>query len=232
MRAPLWWCCLCLLGCESTGEVIVKQRPAVERQFAAVRSLGPRVKAVQPQASPQSSTAPVVLERSGTAESNAAFVYAQDLDHPGEAAPVRLRTLDSVPLLRCGSLLAKGRLVDDPDRQPSPSLTASTLAACARLRYALVIREQEFTPPRLVLETRHFVPGVYRADVLAFELATGTLVGAYPVSVRSEGSVDLANEDDERGHLRRLISHLESDVYEALRDGARATFPGSLGPRH
>ena len=39
-----------------------------------------------------------------------------DLAKPGEAASVNLRTIDSVPLLQCGSLLSKGSYFADTVR--------------------------------------------------------------------------------------------------------------------
>jgi hypothetical protein len=215
---------LLLAGCESLSDVLDKHRAPVQHQFAVLQALGPRLKSAEVTL-PAALTPPLVLEG---AASNAMFLYAEDLAQPGFAKPVNLRTLDSAPLLQCGSLLTKQLYVTDPLKTPSPSGADALLSACARLRYALVIRERSFTPPHLALESRSFTPGSYSADVLAFDVTSGALVGGYSITAKNEGSVDLANDEDEQGHVRRLLANLESVVFASLRKGARDAFPGSL----
>jgi hypothetical protein len=217
--------CLCLLGCESVADVVAQHRAGVEKTLSAVQGLAPRVAATGPVFTTQVKAAPVVLEGSS---SNAMFIYAEDLPKPGAARPVQLRSLDSVPLLQCGSLLSTGTYFADTITRPAPSVVGQYLGACERLEYVLVIRKVEFTPPLLSLETKKFASGVYRAEVLVFELRSGTLLGGYLVSATNEDSVMLLDGDAD--HSRRLMSNLESTVFSALREATRQAIPGSLPP--
>ena len=63
-----------------------------------------------------------------------------------------------------------------------PSVVESYLTACERLKYVLVIRLIEFTPPQLSLESKKFVSGRYQAEVLAFDLSDGALLGGFLVN--------------------------------------------------
>jgi hypothetical protein len=154
------------------------------------------------------------------------FIYAEDLPKPGDARPVHLRTLDSAPLLQCGSLLATQKYFGDSVSRPSPSVLEQYLSACERLKYVLVIRMLEFTLPELSLETKQFKSGKYRAEILAFELQSGEYLGGYTISAKNEDSVMLL--DGDASHVKRLITNMESTTFTALRDGARQAFPGSL----
>jgi hypothetical protein len=226
MRPLLLTLCLCLAGCESVGDVVGKRRAAVEKKLAAIQALQ---LPAEPITEAKVKPAPLVLERSkGGPESNAMFIYADDLPKPGEAKAVHLRTLDSAPLLQCGSLLSKQTYFGDSITRPMPSVVDGYLGACERLQYVLVIRLVEFKPPELSLETKKFASGLYRAEVLAFELKTGELLGGFPVVAKNEDSVMLLDGDAD--HSKRLISNLESTVFSALREAARKAFPGSLPP--
>lgn len=220
--------CLCLLGCESFTDVIAKHRAGVEKNFTRIQALQPRVAAAEPITTAKVKPAPVVLEGSGTTESNAMFIYADDLQRPGEARPVRLRTLDSVPLLQCGSLLSRQTYFNDSITRPMPSTVEGYLTACERLKYVLVIREVEFAPPQLSLETKKFSTGVYRGEVLAFDLSSGELLGGFSFAAKNDASVMLLDGDAD--HTRRLISNLDSTAFSALREATRQAFPGSLPP--
>lgn len=213
---------LLLVGCESVPEVIDRHRAAVERTFASISALAPRVASatVEPPAS-------LSLRLEG-AEANAMFVYAEDVARPGEARPVTLRTLDSVPLLQCGALLSKGVYFNDAVNRPRPGAVEALLQDCARLRYVLIIRQRAYEPPRLSLATRSFSRGKYEAEVLAFELASGKPLGGYEARATNDERVSLLDGDDH--HEQRLLSNLEGTVFQALRAGARTAFPGSLPP--
>lgn len=226
MRTLLLLSCLALCSCESAADVIAKHRAGVEKTFAALSALQPKVAAAEPLTEAKVKAAPVLLE--GGAGSNAMFVYADDLKKPGEPASVRLRTLDSAPLLHCGSLLNKQQYFNDGITRVAPSVAEAYLKACERLQYALVIREVEFVPPELSLETKKFKPALYRAEVLVFDLKTGDLLGGFPITATNEASVMLLDGDAD--HVKRLLSNLESTVFNALREGARQAFPGSLPP--
>ncbi|MFZ5446299.1 MAG: hypothetical protein ACOZQL_40300 [Myxococcota bacterium] len=217
---------LVLSGCESVDDVVAKRRAGVEKTFAALSALAPKVKDAPLPSRVAALEVPLVLESGGKGESNAMFVYAADLAKPGAAAPVNLRTLDSVPLLQCGSLLEKKVYFGNPPSRPVPSVTGQYLAACERLRYALVIREVAFVEPKLQLELRHFDKGRLDLEVLAFDLTNGALVGGYAVSATNDEKIDLLDADP--NHLRRILQNLESATWDALRAGAKTTFPGSL----
>lgn len=220
--------CLCLFGCESVTDVISKHRAGVEKNFTRIQALQPKVAAAEPITTAKVRAAPVVLEGSSSSESNAMFIYADDLPRPGQAQPVRLRTLDSVPLLQCGALLSRQTYFNDSITRPMPSVAESYLTACERLKYVLIIREVEFAAPQLSLETKKFSTGVYRAEVLAFDLSSGELNGGFPFAARNDESVMLLDGDAD--HTRRLLGNLESTVFSALREATRKAFPGSLPP--
>lgn len=218
--------CLLLFGCESVSDVIAKQRPQVEKSFAAIAALQPQLSMAKIPALTQKVSPTLILEGSGTSLSNATFIYSDDITEPAQARPVVLRTVDSTPLLQCGSLLKKGTYFSGTLTRPMPSAVAGYLSACARLRYVLVIRQREFVPPQLSLESRQFTKGRYQAEVLAFDLAGGDLIGGFLVEAQNDESVRLLDGDAD--HLKRLMDNLEGAVYSALRDGARRAFPGSL----
>lgn len=64
--------------------------------------------------------------------------------------------------------------------------------------------------------------------MLAFDLGDGALLGGFIVNAKNEDSVMLLDGDADR--TKRLLSNLESTVFSALREGARAAIPGSLPP--
>lgn len=218
-----------LLGCDSAADVIARRRPAVEQSLARLARLEAKVRATPAVSESKVRAAPIVLERSeGGPPSNAAFVYAEDLADLAAPKPVHLRTLDSAPLLQCGALLAKGQYVGDAVTRPLPSVVEQHLAACERLRYALVIRLLQFTPPALALEVKKFAPGIYKAEVLVFDLEQGELLGGYLVTAMNEPSVRLLDGDGD--HVQRLITNLESEVFSELRAATRKWIPGALPP--
>jgi hypothetical protein len=102
------------------------------------------------------------------------------------------------------------------------------LRACARLRYALVIREREYAAPSLDLEARRFAPGRVKASVLAIDLRTRAVLGSFTVSAQNDAAVNLADEEAPPAHAQRLERNLEAAFYDALRAGARRAFPGCL----
>lgn len=221
--SSVWW-----LGCESVSDVVEKKRAGVEQTFALLRALEPKVQATGPVTESKVKPVTLVLERTegGAQPSNAAFIYAEDLANPGDAKPVHLRTLDSAPLLQCGSLLSKGHYFGDAVKKPMPSVADQYLSACARLKYALVIRLLEFKPPELALEVKKFAPGVYKAEVLVFDLTQGEYLGGYLVTAMNEPSVKLLDGDGD--HVKRLITNLESETFTAFRDATRKWVPGAL----
>ena len=133
---------------------------------------------------------------------------------------------DSAPLLHCGSLLSKQVYFANSITRPMPSVVESYLAACARLKYVLVIREVDLATPRLSLETKKFVSGRYRAEVLAVDLQAGELLAVFPVTAKNEESVMLLDGDAD--HSKRLLINLESTIYSAIREATRQAFPGAL----
>jgi hypothetical protein len=161
--------------------------------------------------------------------SNAMLLYAEDLVKPGDALPVHLRTLDSMPLLQCGWLLEKGQYFNDTITRLKPSVVEAYLGDCERLRYALVIRETEFKQPVVTIITKSFTSGLWRADVLVFDLTDGAYLGSFAVSAKNDDSIQLL--DGDKDHRPRLLGNLESVVFNVLRDGAREAFPGSVPPR-
>lgn len=213
---------LVLCGCESVDDVVKKQRPGVEKTFSALSALAQKVSTAPPldQLEPIKPAEPLKLDGEGY---NAMFVYAEDLAKPGSAAPVALRTLDSMPLLHCGALLESGHLFGDTVTRVSPSIAEGTLAACARVRFALVIKVREYLRPELSMETKQFAPGRYRADVLAFDLRDGALLGGVPIFATNNSRVNLA--DAEPNHLDRIIANLDSQTFDALREGVAKLAP-------
>lgn len=211
------------LGCESPADVIAKHRSAVSKTFGAIQALGPKanVEAAKLKTPP----VPLILDGPG---SNAMVIYAEDLVKPGGALPVHLRTLDSLPLLQCGSLLEKSQYFNDTITRLKPSVVEGYLGDCERLRYVLVIRETEFKQPVVTIITKSFTPGVLRADVLVFDLSDGAYLGSFAIDAKNEESIQLLDGDTD--HRPRLLSNLESVVFSALRDGARTAFPGSVPP--
>jgi hypothetical protein len=211
------------LGCEAPADVIAKHRSAVSKTFGAIQALGPKanVEAAKLKTPP----VPLILDGAG---SNAMVIYAEDLVKPGGALPVHLRTLDSLPLLQCGSLLEKAQYFNDTITRLKPSVVEGYLGDCERLRYVLVIRETEFKQPVVTIITKSFTPGVLRADVLVFDLTDGAYLGSFAIDAKNEESIQLLDGDTD--HRPRLLSNLESVVFSALRDGARTAFPGSVPP--
>jgi hypothetical protein len=217
-----------LAGCESASDVIAKKKAGVEETFALIRALDAKVKATPAIEESRVKPTTIILERvEGSAKpSNAAFIYAEDVASPGDAKAVHLRTLDSAPLLHCGSLISKGQFFGDSVKKPSPSVTEQYLSACERLKYVLVIRLREFRPPELALEAKKFAPGEYKAEVLVFDLLGGEYLGGYLVNALNEPSVQLLDGDPD--HVQKLISNLESETFTAIRDATRKWIPGSL----
>ena len=216
--------CLSLCACKSgsVDDVVGKQRPAVEKTFAAIRALASAPESTATQL--DSPAVPLFLEKPASDADNALFIYAEDLTNPGAARPVALRTLDTLPLAHCGALLSGGRLFGAAEKLSSTTVATGYLTACARVRFVLVIRGREFMAP-ISDGTKKFGPGRYQADVQVFDLATGKSLGSFPVAAQNDPDVTVvAGEDQEQ----RLLRNLEGAIYKALREGARKAFPGSL----
>lgn len=223
--------CLWLCGCksDSVADVVTNYQPGVEKTFSAIQALAPKVKGFPEltEAKVEPPAVPLLIEKPKSDEDNAMFLYADDLTKPGEAREVALRSLDTVPLLQCGSLLSAGTLFEIPIKVTSPSVAKSYLSACERLRFVLVIRGHEFKAPVSGVGDTKFVSGLFRGDVLAFDLSTGTALGGFPVVAKNDEDVTVvAGEDQDQ----RLLHNLEAAIYKSLRDGARKAFPGSLPP--
>lgn len=213
---------LLLAGCETTAEVIEKKQEPVRKVFTALPTSG-FIDPLEPPTAVQSADPPIVLEGPGA---NAMFVYAEDLKQLLKApSAVALRTIDSLPLIQCVSLLETGHLFNDTITRVSPSLASGYLDACARLKYALVIRVRSYTRPELQLETRQFAPGRYEADVYVVSLE-GKLLGGFHVSATNDSRVSLL--DGDQNHLQRLIGNLEATTFDALRAEAKKAIPGVL----
>lgn len=228
MRATwiFWASALMFAGCESAADVIVAKRAGVERTFVRLQALAPVAQSTPPVEAPSLAArdVPLVLEGPGA---NTLLVYAGDLQKPGVMdATAHLRSLDSLPVLQCGSLLGTGQYFGDTVARPMPSVVGSHLEACASARYVLVVREQHYAPPELSLETKSFTRGRYEADVLVFDLSTGKALGGFPVRATNDDRVSLLDGDAD--HRRRLISNLESQVYDAIRAALQRNVPGSI----
>lgn len=213
------------IGCESVEDVIAKQKPTVEKSFAALTPLAAKVKEQSPlDSNTFKPNAPIVLEGPNA---NAMFIYAEDLASPRDAPrEVPLRTIDSLPLLQCASLLNTQHLFNDKVTRVAPSVATSYLEACGRVKYALVIVTREYLRPMLQLETKQFASGKYRADVLVFEIASAQLLGGFIVTATNDARVSLL--DGDQNHVQRLIGNLESTTFDALRAEAKKSIPGVL----
>jgi len=217
----------CVLGCtsDSVPGLIKEHRPAVERTFDAIRAVK------LPPAGSEAPPVPLVLQRAANDAVNAMFIYQEDLAKPGSAAEVPLRTMDSLPLVQCGSLLDTEKLYPGAPQVRltqatlTPTIARAYLSGCTRLRYVLVIQGKAFKPPE-VGEAK-FVPGLYRAEVVAIDLTTGKSVGSYQVDAANKEDVTVVAGEDRQ---QRVLRDLEGAIYTALREGARTTFPGSLPP--
>lgn len=209
-----------LAGCsESVSEVIAARRGAVEETFAALHAL--KVPTTPPGA--VTTTEPIHLE--GGDVTNAAFIYADDLQKPGDVAPVPLRSLDSVPLLQCGRLLKDGMMVDSPF-PPKPSVARQYLDACARVRFAFVIQTLEYIAPRPPpADSLKFVPGSYRARVVVMKLDDGSALGGYELAVGSDNDIRVPEGTPT---VEQLVTNLEGNAYRALRASTLRALPGSL----
>ncbi len=218
----------CLLGCtsESVAGLIKEHRPAIEKTFETIRSIQ------LPQAKHETPAVPLVLQTPTRDGVNAMFIYREDLAKPGGAMDVPLRTMDSLALVQCGSLLDTGKLYPGAPQTMltqttlTPTVARAYLSACARLRYVLIIQGTAFKAPQVTTDA-NFAPGLFRADVVAVDLSSGKSVGAFQVEAGTTSDVTIvAGEDREQ----RLLRSLEGAIYTALRDGTRGAFPGSVPP--
>lgn len=218
----------CLIGCtsESVVGLIKEHRPAVEKTFDAIRLIQ------LPQAKHEAPAVPLVLQTPAKDGVNAMFIYREDLAKPGGATDVPLRTMDSLALVQCGSLLDTEKLFPGAPQTRltqttlTPTVARAYLSACARLRYVLIIQGTAFKAPQVTTDA-NFTPGLFRADVVAVDLSSGKSVGAFQVEAATTSDVTIvAGEDREQ----RLLRNLEGAIYSALRDGTRQAFPGSVPP--
>ncbi|MFT3712814.1 MAG: hypothetical protein QM817_34615 [Archangium sp.] len=205
-----------LSGCESTDDVIAKHKPAVEAALKAISSL-PRT------AEPLTQN---TLKAPSGALSDVLFVYEDDLAEVMEAPhDVPLRTIDSLPLLQCVSILRIGHLFKDSVTRLSPSLATAYLEACEHAKYVLVIRKRLYTRPELQLETKQFAPGKFDADVSLYAVS-GEAFGGFKVSATNDARVSLL--DGDQNHVQRLIGNLESTTFDALRAETKKLLPGAM----
>lgn len=222
--------CLVSSGCTSVTveDLIARYRPGIEQKFKDITKVAMKAKdlpapegfeVVEP-------PVPLLLEKAKSDADNAMFIYAEDLAAPGFAETVNLRTLDSTPLLQCGTLLKSGNLYLGNVRL-TPTVALGYLSACLRLRYLLVIRGKAFTAPMPGAGERSFAPGTWAADVFVFDLVTGRSLGAFPTGASNSANVDVRPSEDQQ---QKLLRDLEANIYDNLRAGARKAFPGSLPP--
>lgn len=232
LRRSLLVSCLALglIGCqsESLEKVTAKHRDGVEKTFAALRALEPMIATVPAFTEPkvQALPVPLVVDAKSLEQVNAMFIYAEDLAKPGDASAVPVRTLDSAPLLHCGSLLREQKLYG-VSHLPGPRATESWLSACEKVRYALVIRTLDFLEP-VPSQFGRFVGGRYSGEVLVYELGEKPkLVGGYPFAARSSEDITFLEGESVTA---QLIDNLEAQVFTALQEATRAAIAGSLPP--
>lgn len=216
--------CLSLFACksESVDDVISKHRPAVEKTFAAIAALANAPDTASPLGAP---AVPLVLEKPKSDEENAMFLYAEDLASPGATKQVTLRTLDSLPLAHCGSLLRGGTLSGSSEKLASLSVARGYLSACARVRFVLVIRSREFKAPTFSQGTHKFIPGRYQAEVQVFDLIISKSLGSFPVGAMNDANVTVVFEESEE---QRILRNFEGSIYRELRAATKRAFPGAL----
>jgi hypothetical protein len=207
-------------ACESTEDAIAKKRPTVQ---AALDALGTLPRTAEPLTGNTLKPPPAVFDGAGA---NALFVYEEDLADVMEAPhDVPLRTIDSLPLVQCVSILRTGHLFKDTVTRLSPSLATSYLEACERMKYVFVIRTRRYTKPTLQLETKQFAPGEYRADVFVHALG-GEGFGGFMVKATNDARVSLL--DGDQNHVARLVGNLESTTFDALRAETKRSIPGVM----
>lgn len=210
------------------ADVVEKYRPQVERKYLAIASLKDQLEATPEfqEARVNAPGEPLLLEKEGD-DDNAMFIYAQDVENPRVAHQIDLRTLDSLPLLHCGALLDRSTAFDSREKVSS-SVAEGYLAACARLRFILVIRAKELVPPRAAVGATTFTRGHFIGDVVVFDVATGKMLGGFPVSAQNADDVTIVSGENQQ---QRLLRNLEGAIYYALRGGLRKAFPGSVPRR-
>jgi hypothetical protein len=163
-----------LLGCGTEAKIkefAAQQRPAIERNLAALPAIAEQLRTLPPLS--ESGTSNMdgqhVIVVDTLADSSkpptASLCYAEDLANPDELGYVWGRMEKTGALNHCASLLHRGHFAYDPaDHQKALSSISMAEALrrfprCAAYRYLLVLRTLEFMEPSSAARaTKPFVP--------------------------------------------------------------------------
>ncbi|MDC3961102.1 hypothetical protein [Polyangium jinanense] len=195
--------------------------------------------------------APVVSWSGGTFGVNAAIAYLEDLDNLTELGNVPYRVPATGTINRCASALATHREPYDAAHPQSAPPTISSYRAdevldlCQALRYLLVVRSLAFVEPSDPRAStacslydagagdggagdtgtcHRFDGGYLKADVLVFDVESGSHLGGFGFVAESSAMVDVT--DDGANVKGGIAGNFHRNIEEALKAAARKALPG------
>lgn len=123
----------------------------------------------------------------GLSPQNTVFVHAEDLADLGADSPIAFRFCDS-DLKRAAFLVRNGRFPEEARLSPlvdTPWVIDFHVDLLARVKYAVVIREQRYDAPKL-LDNGEFDSGYYEGEALFFEIPSRKLLGRFSIEGSNE----------------------------------------------
>lgn len=225
---PLLVVALALASCEdrSVPAQLERARGAGQAKIERLVSLAPLVRAAPPLADdaievqgPLPDFSDTGLPRDGIA----AVLWLEELvtlDHGGAAPPARLR---EVGVTRAARLLRDGRL-DESSPSVGKDAAEAALAELVGLRYVLVVRPVDWSPPQA--QGIRYRRGRLRAEALLLDVERGVLCGGFRFQVANRDSLSTSSSDVQGV----LLGDLRSTTRTAIRAGVARHLPGAVLP--
>lgn len=170
---------ICLLGaamwgCKSVDGVADKHAAAIRKRLEVMRAIGDDAAAHPPleedRLSAPSEGFALAYDYAGR---NSMITYLEDLERPGELAPVYARIPRSDEIARCAALALHGTEPWDPDdpQRWHAAVDAdeadARLSSCENVTYVFVVRAAAFVRPAVIAQ-ESYDGGSIEADVLIY----------------------------------------------------------------
>lgn len=220
----------------SADEALKQYRSKVEPKLANAEAIGKALPAIKEEAVKLDGPPPTLTQiigftdRSQKQMGNATLVYASDLADVTTLGKVDFR-VDNAEfqnvLNQCGALLRKGTAPKDSFGKTVEHGEALYLQVCADLKYLIVLKPTTLEGPTTNTKTKVFTPGVFRGEVLFFNLDTRAFLGGFSLNFTQRGDSDgetiTTQESDLPAAVRgRFLGQIRYELNQALKKHAGA----------
>jgi hypothetical protein len=195
----------------SVDEAIKQYGAKVESKLATAEAIGKALPSLKEEGVKIDGPAPTLTKVIGVPDhsrrqmGNATMVYSADLADVTTLGKVPFRVDDSAfqnVLNHCGAILRKGTRTST--KRTDKPMDALHIQVCAEIKYLIVINPTVDEPSTNV-KAKTYMPGIFRAEVLFFDLDTRDFLGGFWIFNTQKG-------DDAAGTIKTRSSNLAGEV--------------------